>query len=1725
MEMLKQSTTLAVVGQLDAASSTDQLTAITKSYNVAVEDTSQIVDKLVAVDLNYAASTGEISTALQKVASSAGQAGLGLDKLIGLITISEEKTRQAPEVIGSAWQSIIARIGKITAKVDLDDLVDENGKVVATINDADKVLSKYGINLVDTSGKMRDMGTIMDEIGAKWGQMSTLEQNQLAYVVAGVRQRNVFIAAMEDYNKVLEATSVAENANGVAAEKMTVYNESLEAAQNRLTASVQQFAQDSNLDRTLALAYDGLSKVVEILNILLNKIPVLSPLIKALGVALATAFASNMLNNLAKTSTGIGTIISTIGGAIPNLQKFVSLVGSKFVTAMTAAGGGLAGLKAGAIAAGGAITTLINPITLTIAGLGALLVIIPKVVTWFNNLKNAKENALKQSSQELDEANQNLEETNSQIKDIQDKISEINSKDSMTLTDQAEKERLEEELETLKQIKQVQEDIAASKKSETLQGAKDVVTEKYGGEDKSVDEYLSGLKQNTAGWKNFTMSGSLDSINTASDSINELAANVKYLDEQKKELNATDSDYQEKLDAINQKEQENTQQLLSKKQELLEYKQQLIDLGDTSSEEYQLVNDKINDITVALDPSKLPKVSLSEMISTEGMEEKIKMVVETGSEAGKKVATSYAENFAKEISKDDSLRKSWAEALNIDENELKNNTSVLTQEILALFQEMYGGISEASKTASQGFTAQHTALDAYNEAVQNVHDSTTDLTAAYQDMISKGYISESVVKKLTAAHPELTKELKLENGQYKINLQTLKDVYTAEVNKSIASMEAEKKQTKATAESIQQRIDMYQKEVDALTDQAIAMGDESAKARLIGAQHSLDRAKWELADIQKAADGVDKYINDLKQNAANWSPTKSSGSKSSGKSGKSAADKAAKEFEDSIKEKVKNLKSIVQLYSENANWDDPTVIKEFQDRYDKLLNEVINDPKARKVLADAFNLDISNMPVEQQIQELTTLWQKQAGTIQESYQKLLKNLAKEDLSSAKAVIEKYKDGIYGAWSSDEALNAAKADYQKFIDKITNDADYRAAMAEALNLGDISGEPVEKQIEAVTSALLKSTGTLDDAQQDLYDDASKNIKALQDEIEDMIDTAIDLLEKAGDFLFDMLDKISDRYDAQIDNLDKISDELDDQKDAFEDKIDQQKELLKLQKEEMDNADELAEKNKSIADIDAQLMELQYDNSAEAQAKRLKLLDERAEKEKDLADWQKDNDYNVKIDALDKEKSEYEKTIEAEKKAIEAQKQILKDAQSQFKTTLGNIQNGFNTFIKILSSDLVKNLISKALIGTGQDTVTNLLTGYNRIFGSGIDSDVTGTIKTGYKSLQDIGAKITGDFGTIAQDITNTTLKAGRSLFAAAGKEANSLTNLISNGITSTSGMSAKQLVSLSKAGNGALKTIASNGVSSIGIVGQQGQSVIASLGNVATQVVNTVVKNGMNLVSGIGGIIQKIANGIGGLLGIGGIGLSSVPGMTVANTAGLTGLGGLAAKAGISAGAAGTGTIAAGGLATAGLGGLLPVLGIGLGVGLGGLGAVANIKKITEVAKNKDATTADKVKAFAPIFAATIPGLGLIPTIMNVVDMFKKHHSGADYVKKGNPMLDKMLGLGSDETVSILKVGEAVVPTWANSASSSASGSRFTGSPFGSAVDSAVKSARASTRASQNTGGSTVNISMPITINGDADASTVKALRKEADNIVKRTIKEINNQTRIGGYKNIKAATV
>ena len=1496
---------------------------------------------------------------------------------------------------------------------------------------------------------------------------------------------------MEDYNKVLEATNVAENANGVAAEKMTVYNESLEAAQNRLTASVQQFAQDSNLDRTLALAYDGLSKVVEILNILLNKIPVLSPLIKALGVALAAAFIKSTIEKAKETGSVIDNLIKLLTGTQQQVKATTGLI-----PALSAAFTGLTGVINGTTTASAALnavwTAMGGGIGIAIAAIGALVALLPTAVKWFNDFKNAKENALKQSTQELETANQNLEDTNSQIKDIQDKINEINSKDGMTLTDQAEKERLEEELDTLKQIKQVQEDIAASKKAKTLQDTKDVVTEKYGGKDKSVDEYLSGLKQNTAGWEGFTMSGSLDSINTASNSINELAANIKYLDEQKKELNATDSDYQEKLDAINQKEQENTQQLLSKKQELLEYKQQLIELGDTSSEEYQLVNDKINDITIALDPSKFPKIDLGEMIETSGMENKIKMVIQSGSDAGKKVAEGYAKELAEGIESDPVSLEAWKEALNIPDGQ-ELGVDQLTQEILALLQEMYGGISEASESAAQGFTDQHTALDAYNEAVQNVHDSTTDLTAAYQDMISKGYISESVVKKLTAAHPELTKELKLENGQYKINLQTLKDVYTTEVNKSIASIKAEKEQTQATVDAINTRILAYELEMNALAQDPNAT--EADKAKLIGLRHSIDMSKAQLKRLQDDAADVDKYIADLQQNAANWSPTKSSGSKSSGKSD------AEKKFESEVKQNIKNLKGVVNKYLEEEQWDDQTVIDKAIKNYNKILNEIVNNPEALKIAAEALGVDLSLYETQQEkIDAVTKALKKQAGTIDEARQKLQETA----LKGQKEIAEQQKKN--------------------------------------------------------------------------FDNAKKQIEELNKMTTNMIKTYVGLLEKAGNLVFDLLGKVSDRYDKQIDNLDKIMDDLDDQKDAFDDKIDAQKEYLKLQKEEMDNEDKLAEKTKSIADIDARLIELQYDDSAAAQAERLKLLDQRAEAEKDLKDLQEEQAYDAKINALDTQKKQFDKDIETQKKALEEQKKALEESQTKFENTLNKIKSGFDGFIKVLNSDIFQNLAANLLNSIDGDTLKQALYSWNRLFGSGIDADVTNILQaygtagkygwTPGKNMQDFlnmftqgsntqqqildqveqaissnkagnldisGYKNTIDFlskswdsfkqnaidsvtqvGESSQSIVQNLWDFGSKMLNQESASGSGVVRTIAKGISTTLKNGQNGISTLLKQGIQANQTLGISGQGTLSQLGNFAQGIMKLVGGSGGGILNTVLQFGSTLLGKVSGISSQLVKGI-GTVGGGAINtIASVGGKALSSIASVaSGIFGSSATAGITSMIPTLGSAAGGAAGLAGLGASGGLIGLAVAGGaLLSSGIKSNLKNLW--GSNK--SFGKKVLGTALNFLTPVGWYS------GIKKLFGRHHSGADYVKKQNPMLDKILGLGSDETVSILKVGEAVVPTWANSANRSASNSNYTGTAT-QAVRTAQQASRVSSSTNNNNNSVVNTISVPINIQGNADESTVKLLREESDRIAKTVFKLINKQTNMSGYRNIKAATV
>lgn len=158
--LIEQSMVLSKVGAMSAEDATKNLTSAMKGYGMAVEDVSGIVDRLTAVDLKAAVSAGDLAVAMSRTASSANIAGIGMDKLLGYITVVEETTQKSAETIGESFKTIFARMGNVKLGQFLDD-DDED------LSDVEKILNNFGIVLRESNNQFRDFGAVLDEVAAK----------------------------------------------------------------------------------------------------------------------------------------------------------------------------------------------------------------------------------------------------------------------------------------------------------------------------------------------------------------------------------------------------------------------------------------------------------------------------------------------------------------------------------------------------------------------------------------------------------------------------------------------------------------------------------------------------------------------------------------------------------------------------------------------------------------------------------------------------------------------------------------------------------------------------------------------------------------------------------------------------------------------------------------------------------------------------------------------------------------------------------------------------------------------------------------------------------------------------------------------------------------------------------------------------------------------------------------------------------------------------------------------------------------------------------------------------------------------------------------------------------------------------------------------------------------------------------------------------------------------
>lgn len=303
-EQVKERTDITIkmanVARESAETVSDQMTAVWNNFYDGSQSLEHYADAMVRLGADTASSTDEIAGGLEKFAAVANTIGLSFDNAAAALATITATTRQSEDVVGTSLKTIFARIQGLKLGDTLED--------GTTLNQYSQALEKVGINIKDSSGELKDMDDLLQEMGEKWNTISKSQQVALAQQVAGVRQYTQLIALMDNFDYYQENLERAQNADGSLDKQADIYAESWEAAGKRLRASLESVFTDIISDDFFIDLTDALAKIVNAIDWLIDSLGGL----KGLLATISTIVFKLMGNQIASKLRDVGDSLSML---------------------------------------------------------------------------------------------------------------------------------------------------------------------------------------------------------------------------------------------------------------------------------------------------------------------------------------------------------------------------------------------------------------------------------------------------------------------------------------------------------------------------------------------------------------------------------------------------------------------------------------------------------------------------------------------------------------------------------------------------------------------------------------------------------------------------------------------------------------------------------------------------------------------------------------------------------------------------------------------------------------------------------------------------------------------------------------------------------------------------------------------------------------------------------------------------------------------------------------------------------------------------------------------------------------------------------------------------------------------------------------------------------------------------------------------------------------------
>lgn len=275
----------------------NQMTAVWNNFAQGSNNLEYFADVLVKLGAYTASSTDEMTTGLEKFSSVAQTIGLSYEYASSALATITATTRESADVAGTALRTLFSRIQGLTLGETQDD--------GTNLNKYSEALSKVGINIKDTSGELKDMDTILNELGNKWTTLRRDQQMALAQTVAGVRQYNQLITLMSNWDYFQELVGVAKNSTGELDNQAKIFEESWLGASKRVRAAAEEIYNQLLKDNAFIALTDTFSDMIGLIADVINGLGGLKGVLFTVGGIATKVFQKEIASGLKNTVDSI----------------------------------------------------------------------------------------------------------------------------------------------------------------------------------------------------------------------------------------------------------------------------------------------------------------------------------------------------------------------------------------------------------------------------------------------------------------------------------------------------------------------------------------------------------------------------------------------------------------------------------------------------------------------------------------------------------------------------------------------------------------------------------------------------------------------------------------------------------------------------------------------------------------------------------------------------------------------------------------------------------------------------------------------------------------------------------------------------------------------------------------------------------------------------------------------------------------------------------------------------------------------------------------------------------------------------------------------------------------------------------------------------------------------------------------------------------------------------